>query len=65
MLNAIVLFSALRVVEAIERAYQVARDTADALETDIVVFGAAALRAAIADDAVVAADRIAVDRVSA
>ena len=63
MLNAVGFFSALRVVEAIERAYQVARDTADALETDVVVFSTTALRAAIADDAVVAADRIAVDRV--
>ena len=63
VLHAIVLLGALRVVEAVERAHQVARDAADALEgLAVLVLGAAALRAHVLDDAVVAADGVAVDR---
>ena len=59
VLHAVVLFGALGVVEAVERAYQVAGDAADALEGLVVgVLGAAALGADVLDDAVVAAHRI-------
>ena len=64
VLYAVVLFGALGVVEAIERAYQVAGDAADALEGLVVsVLGATALGADVLDNAVVAAHRVAVDRV--
>ena len=61
VLDAVVLLCALAVVEAVERADEIARDAADALEMHLF-FLTAALRAAVADDAVVAADRVAVDR---
>ena len=53
VLYAVVLFGALGVVEAVERAHQIARDAANALEGLVVlVLGAAALGANVLDDAV-------------
>ena len=54
VLYAIVFLGALGVVEAVERAHQIAGDAADALEGAILL-GAAAVGAGVADDAVVAA----------
>ena len=54
MLNTLGFFLALCIVEAIESAHQIAGDAANAFEADIV-FGSAAVGAAVADDAVVAA----------
>ena len=61
MLDALAFLGALGVVEAIQRAHQIAGDAAYALEF-VIVLGAAALRTGVADDAVVAAHRVAVDR---
>src|SRR5699024_1158791 len=62
VLDAVANLGALGVVEAVHRAHQIARDAADALEVDLLL-RAAAVGAGVADDAVVAADRVAVDRV--
>ena len=61
MLDAITLFSALGVVEAVKRTYQIAGNPTDAIETDIILV-TAAVRASVPDDAVIAADWIPVDR---
>ena len=63
MLDAVVLLGALCVVEVVERADQVSGDAADALDRLVGGFVAVAVRALVADDAGVAADRVAVDRV--
>ena len=63
MLDTVALLGALAVVEAVERAHKIARDAADTLEGLVRRLAAAAARAGIADDAVKAADRVAVDRV--
>ena len=62
MLDAVVLLGALCVVEVVERAHQVSGDAADALDRLVGGFVAVAVRALVADDAGVAADRVAVDR---
>ena len=62
VLHAVALLRALAVVEAVKRADQIARDAADALKVHLFLLSAA-LRAAIPDNAVVAADRVAVNRV--
>ena len=46
MLHAVMFLSALGVVEAVERAHQIARDAADALKVHLFLLSAA-LRAAI------------------
>jgi len=62
MLDAVMLLGAFRIVEAVERADKITRDAADALELDaVLLLSATALRAHIADDAVVAAYRVAVN----
>ena len=61
MLYAVVFFRTLRIVEAVERTDEVARDSADSLERDISLFSAAA-GALVADDARVTADRVVVNR---
>ena len=63
MLDAVVLLGPLGVVEVVERAHQVSGDAADALDRLVGGFVAVAVRALVADDAGVAADRVAVDRV--
>lgn len=63
MLDAVVLLGALCVVEVVERADQVSGDAADALDRLVGGFVAVAVRALVADDAGVAADRVAVNRV--
>ena len=62
MLDAVVFLGALCVVEVVERAHQVSGDAADALDRLVGGFVAVAVRALVADDAGVAADRVAVDR---
>ena len=64
VLDAVVLLGALGVVETVERAHQIAGDAADALKGRRRPLPARPqLGAGVADDAVVAADRVAVDRV--
>ena len=62
VLDTIVFFGALCVVEAVESTDQITGDAADALETDVILM-ATAIRAGVADYAVVTAHRIAVDGV--
>ena len=64
MLDAVLFFGALCVVEAVEGTDKVAGDAADALKAELaVMLFAAALGASLADDAAVSADGVAVDRV--
>ena len=60
VLHAVPFFGPLGVVEAVQRAHQIAGDAADALK-GMPVFVTAALGTAVADDAVVAADGVAVN----
>ena len=48
-------------VEAVEGTYQITGDSSDPFEFDVAL-GTSALRTGIADDAVIAADRVSVDR---
>ena len=63
MFDAVVFLGPLGIVEVVERAHQISGDAADALDRLVGGFVAVAVRALVADDAGVAADRVAVDRV--
>ena len=66
VLHAISFFGSFCVIETVYRTDKITGDTADSLKTEMIfsfIFGAAAARTMIADDAVVAAGRVAIDRV--